>query len=213
MKDTDLAALLCSRLCHDLVSPVGALSNGVELLADGDQDGGPGDAMADQVLPLLESSARQTANRLQFYRLAFGAAAGFGARVDAWELHKTLTDVFDSGRITLVWNVECQDFAKDAAKVLLNLAMTAGEAIIRNGQLTVAASSDGHFSLTVEAARIVLSEAAEAALISATPPPMEDARAATAYLARRVTDDLGGRLTIDDEGTERKRFSVDLPTA
>ncbi|RME62159.1 MAG: histidine phosphotransferase, partial [Alphaproteobacteria bacterium] len=70
------AAILCSRLCHDLVSPVGALVNGIEILAEEDDA-----QMRAQVLALLEDSARQTANRLQFFRLAFGAGGGFGKDV------------------------------------------------------------------------------------------------------------------------------------
>ena len=73
MNAVDLASLLCSRLCHDLMSPVGALNNGIELLADEtDPD------MREKCLELLADSARASANKLKFFRLAFGAAGGFG---------------------------------------------------------------------------------------------------------------------------------------
>ena len=72
MNATDLASLLCSRLCHDLLSPVGALNNGLELMAD-EQD----PAMRERCLELLNESARASANKLKFFRLAFGAAGGF----------------------------------------------------------------------------------------------------------------------------------------
>jgi len=76
----DLASLLCSRLCHDLLSPVGALSNGLELLAD-DHD----PEMRQRYIDLLEQSARASSNKLKFFRLAFGSAGGFGENVSIEE--------------------------------------------------------------------------------------------------------------------------------
>ena len=80
MNSVDIASLLCSRLCHDLMSPVGALSNGIELLED---ESDPG--MRDKCLELLSESARATANKLKFFRLAFGAGGGFGDEIDTRE--------------------------------------------------------------------------------------------------------------------------------
>ena len=77
---TDLAALLCSRLCHDLLSPVGALSNGIELLADETDP-----EMQKRCVELLEQSAKTSTDKLKFFRLAFGAAGGFGEAVDTRE--------------------------------------------------------------------------------------------------------------------------------
>lgn len=72
LSSLDLASLLCSRLCHDLLSPVGALSNGLELLAE-EKD----PEMRKRCMELLEQSARTSADKLKFFRLAFGAAGGF----------------------------------------------------------------------------------------------------------------------------------------
>src|SRR5690349_24069014 len=80
MNSVELASLLCSRLCHDLLSPVGALNNGIELLAD-EQD----PEMRERCLELLAESARATANKLKFFRLAFGAGGGFGEEIDTRE--------------------------------------------------------------------------------------------------------------------------------
>src|SRR3982751_3356808 len=101
MKPVDLASLLCSRLCHDLMSPVGALNNGIELLAD-EQD----PDMRDKCLELLAESARASANKLKFFRLAFGAAGGFGDAVDTHEAESALAGVFGPDRrIELGWVV------------------------------------------------------------------------------------------------------------
>ena len=101
MNAVDLASLLCSRLCHDLMSPVGALSNGIELLDDEDDP-----AMKEKCLELLADSARTTANKLKFFRLAFGAAGGFGAEIDTAEAESVLRGLFGAEkRIELGWTV------------------------------------------------------------------------------------------------------------
>ena len=85
MNPVELASLLCSRLCHDLLSPVGALNNGIELLAD-EQD----PEMRERCLELLSESARASANKLKFFRLAFGAGGGFGDEIDTREARTAL---------------------------------------------------------------------------------------------------------------------------
>src|SRR4028119_329168 len=101
MNAVDLASLLCSRLCHDLMSPVGALNNGIELLADEtDPD------MREKGLELLAESARASANKLKFFRLAFGAAGGFGDSVDTREARAAIEGLFGQDRrIQLGWMV------------------------------------------------------------------------------------------------------------
>src|SRR5215213_9213052 len=102
MNPVDLASLLCSRLCHDLMSPVGALNNGMELLAD-EQD----PDMREKCLELLNESARASANKLKFFRLAFGAAGGFGDLIDTREARAALDGLFGAdGRVELGWVVE-----------------------------------------------------------------------------------------------------------
>ena len=102
MKSVDFASLLCSRLCHDLLSPVGALNNGIELLAD-EQD----PEMRARCLALLSESARASANKLKFFRLAFGAAGGFGEDVDTREARAAIEGLFGhDGRVQLGWMVD-----------------------------------------------------------------------------------------------------------
>ena len=101
MKELDFAALLCSRLCHDLISPVGAISNGIEILSDEEDE-----MMRMEVMKLLELSAGQTSNPLKFYRLAFGAAGGIGAYVPIRDAKNAATSLFDGTQINLEWNSE-----------------------------------------------------------------------------------------------------------
>ena len=97
MKSHEFASLLCSRLCHDLLSPVGALNNGIELLADEHDP-----EMRARCMDLLGESARASANKLKFFRLAFGAAGGFGDEVDTREARVAIEGLFGGdGRIQL----------------------------------------------------------------------------------------------------------------
>src|SRR5213075_561790 len=135
MNPVDLASLLCSRLCHDLLSPIGALNNGIELLAD-EQD----PEMRERCLELLNESARASANKLKFFRLAFGAAGGFGDQIDTREARAALEGLFGAeGRVELGWIVEDDELPKGAVKLLLNLALIAGDALVRGGRLDVGA--------------------------------------------------------------------------
>ncbi len=119
MNAVDLASLLCSRLCHDLMSPVGALNNGIELMAD-EQD----PEMRDRCVELLADSAKATANKLKFFRLAFGAGGGFGDLIDANEARIALEGIFGAERrIELGWMVADDKLSKGAMKLLLNLAL------------------------------------------------------------------------------------------
>ncbi|HZU63061.1 MAG TPA: histidine phosphotransferase family protein [Novosphingobium sp.] len=131
----DLASLLCSRMCHDLLSPVGAMTNGLELLAD-EQD----PDMRRRCFELLEQSAASTAAKLKFFRLAFGAAGGFGDSVAVAEA-RALIEGLIAGRekLELNWQITVDALPKPAVKTVLNLAMIAIEALVRGGRVDVAA--------------------------------------------------------------------------
>ena len=135
----DLAALLCSRLCHDLLSPVGAINNGLELMAD-EKD----PEMRQRCMELLEQSARISADKLKFFRLAFGAAGGFGDLVPTEEPRQLLAAlVSNNERLQLEWAVAEAKLAKPAVKVLLNLAAIGMDALVRGGTLAVGAETRG----------------------------------------------------------------------
>ncbi|APE27135.1 histidine phosphotransferase family protein [Aurantiacibacter gangjinensis] len=145
----DLAALLCSRLCHDMLSPVGALNNGLELMAD-EKD----PVMRQRCMELLEQSARTSANKLKFFRLAYGAAGGFGEAVPVEEAHELLQSLTAADeRLTLEWAVGEQSLSKPAIKVLLNLAAMGLDSLVRGGTLAVGAErSEGKTEIAIRAA-------------------------------------------------------------
>jgi histidine phosphotransferase ChpT len=193
----DFASLLCSRLCHDLLSPVGALNNGLELLADEHDP-----EMRARCLELLNESARASANKLKFFRLAFGAAGGFGETVDSREARAAIEGLFgDNHRVNLGWLVEDATLPKAAIKVLLNLALIAGDALIRGGQLDVGAEViGGHVEIVVRAAgpRIVLDNELRTALLGEQGDALITPRAAAAYLVHSLVTEGDGVVQVSD---------------
>jgi histidine phosphotransferase ChpT len=126
----DLAALLCSRVCHDIISPVGAISNGLELLEEG---GAEEDAM-----DLIRSSAHNASVRLKFARLAFGASGSVGASIDTGEAQKATEDfVSADSKTTVGWNGPRAIIPKNKVKLLLNLFLVAYGAIPRGGHIDI----------------------------------------------------------------------------
>lgn len=197
MTPVDFASLLCSRLCHDLLSPVGALNNGLELLADEHDP-----EMRARCLELLAESARASANKLKFFRLAFGAAGGFGETVDTREARAAIEGLFgENHRLTLGWMIEDSVLPKPAIKVLLNLALIAGDALVRGGQLDVGAeSNDGQVEIVVRAdgPRIVLDAEMRAALTGTQGEAVVTPRAAAAYLVHALVEEGGGTVQVSE---------------
>jgi histidine phosphotransferase ChpT len=199
MNAVDLASLLCSRLCHDLMSPVGALNNGIELLADeNDPD------MREQILQLLADSARTSANKLKFFRLAFGAGGGFGDEIDVREAQTALEGLYGDGKIELGFVVSEQKLPKGVVKLLLNLAMLAGDALVRGGRLDVGAerTADGiEIAVRGEGPRILLDPNLRDTLATGGQGSIEP-RAAGAWLAHSLAAEGGGTIRLSDPSSE-----------
>jgi histidine phosphotransferase ChpT len=189
----DLAALLCSRLCHDLLSPVGAMTNGLELLAE-EKD----PEMRKRCMELLEQSARTSADKLKFFRLAFGAAGGFGSSVGIEE-PKALIDALVAGneRITIQWALGVDALPKAAVKVLLNLAHIGIDALIRGGTLDIGVESrSGASEIVVRAAgpKIAFDGDVGRALDGSLPVADLSSRTAPAWMLHELAQQQGGGL-------------------
>ncbi|MFM5932200.1 MAG: histidine phosphotransferase family protein [Novosphingobium sp.] len=197
---TDLASMLCSRLCHDMLSPVGALSNGLELLAE-ERDG----EMRKRIVELLEQSAKTSADKLKFFRLAFGAAGGFGEMVPTAEPRALVEGlVSNNDRITLAWNVSAIEMPKAAVKVLLNLSLFGMEALVRGGTLEVGAElNEGASEIVIRATgpRIAFDETVGKALDGTLPEEQLSSRTAPAALVQALAKELGGgvQYVLSDE--------------
>lgn len=131
----DLAALLCSRVCHDVISPVGAIVNGLEVL-DEEKDA----EMRGFALELVKKSARTASARLQFCRLAFGAAGSAGASIDTGDAEQVARGLLADDRTKLIWDMPRILMPKNKVKLILNLCLIAAAAIPRGGSITVKTS-------------------------------------------------------------------------
>ena len=134
----DLAALLCSRVCHDVISPVGAIVNGLEVLED-EKDAD----MRAFALDLIKKSARTASARLQFCRLAFGAAGSAGASIDTGDAESVTRNLIGDDRTKLEWNAARVLMPKNRVKLVLNLCLIAIAAIPRGGVINVTIAGAG----------------------------------------------------------------------
>ena len=194
----DLAALLCSRVCHDLISPVGAIVNGLEVMEE-DKD----EATKTFALELIKKSAHQASAKLQFCRLAFGAAGSAGAQIDLGDAQKAARGLLEDGKTTLVWNLPPQLLAKNRVKLLLNMLLIGAGTISRGGTLTVDPISavDGitGFTVTASGANAKLNPAI-AELIAGSPAHAVDAHAIQPVYAGILARDCGLVLSAQGEG-------------
>jgi histidine phosphotransferase ChpT len=176
-----------------MLSPVGALSNGLELLRD-ERD----TEMRHRCMELLEQSAKISADKLKFFRLAYGAAGGFGDTVATEEPRELVSAlVGGNGRIALAWGVSEETLPKAAVKVLLNLAAIGIDALPRGGELQVGAERrDGATEIAVLAsgARIAFDAAIGQALDGSLPAEELSGRTAPAHLIRLIAEEQGGGL-------------------
>jgi histidine phosphotransferase ChpT len=202
MNAVDLASLLCSRLCHDLMSPVGALSNGLELMADEDDP-----QMREHVMALLADSARTTSAKLKFFRLAFGAAGGYAAEVDTAEAEAVVRGLFEAdGKIAVDWQVGEARLPKSVVKLLLNLALIAGDALVRGGRLAVGAERRGaeiELVIGADGPRVIVDPSLRATLTDGAGDGPVEPRAAGAWLAHALAAEGGGTIRLSDAADER----------
>ncbi len=135
VSDLDLAALLCSKVCHDVIGSVGAITNGLEVLDD-DQD----EEMRDVAFDLIRKSAVQASSKLQFCRLAFGASGSSGAFLDLGDAETVARAYARHERTELDWLVPPEVRPKNEVKLLLNLVLLGLGGIPRGGTLKVEAN-------------------------------------------------------------------------
>jgi histidine phosphotransferase ChpT len=192
MNDLDFAALLVSRVCHDLVSPVGAVVNGLEVLEDETDL-----AMRADALRLVAASAEQAAARLQFCRIAFGAAGSAGAELDLAEVGRIMAGLLKGGRVELAWKAEAVNWPKDWAKLLMNTVLTAADCLPRGGRVSVETSGDQSapgFRVQATGTVVRLGADAEHALLG-EPSNALDGRSIQPYLTHQLAKTLNAGFT------------------
>lgn len=215
MPDLTLLSLLCSKLCHDLVGPISAIGNGVEILEDENDP-----EMHSQAVELLAHSAQLAANRLKFMRLAFGAAGGEGVAISLSEARQTAEDFLADGRGRLEWPSSPDEadlgLDKSGIKILLNLIMIANDTIPRGGLVNVDLNRGGtaaapviHAKVRSEGAGARLGDGVEAAFDAAGLGDDLNPKSAPARLATNLAASFGGVITVMPH-VDAVEFSVDL---
>lgn len=189
----DFASMMVSRLCHDLLSPVGSFGNGLELLAD-EQD----PEMQKRCIDLLESSARVAINKLKYFRLSFGSAGGYGDRIAAADIREALIGLIPEGRaVEFNWIGSEDGVPKPAARLLLLLGLVVVDALVRGGRIDMAIETRGDtLELAVRGSgdRVVIDAASEASFASAA--EANSPKTVPIQLARRIAQDNGGDIML-----------------
>lgn len=194
----DLAALLCSRVCHDVISPVGAIVNGLEVLEDEDSAD-----MREVALDLIAKSARQASARLQFTRLAFGAAGSAGATIDLGDAESVVRGMMEDQRTRIEWTLPRELQPKNRVKLLLNLSLLAGTTIPRGGVITASAPAGGAsvgFVLTTAGASARIPAALPDLTAGRVPADGLDAHAIQPYYAGLLARECGLAIAFSQDG-------------
>src|SRR6266516_2034968 len=192
----DLAALLCSRVCHDLISPAGAIVNGLEVLEEKDSD----EETKTFALDLIKRSARTASARLQFCRLAFGAA---GSQVDLGDARAMAHAFIEDDKTKLAWNLPRVLLPKNRVKLLLNLLIIAGQAIPRGGTLAVDPVGAGEsmgFRITASGVSARIPQAVPALLQGVSETGSVDAHAIQPFYAGLLARACGLEVNLKAEG-------------
>lgn len=193
----DLAALLCSRVCHDLISPVGAIVNGLEVLDDN-----PTPDDREFALGLIRKSAKTASAKLQFCRLAFGAAGSAGAQIDTGDAENMARGFFEDDKTKLSWGLARLLLPKNRVKLLLNMLIIAQQTIPRGGTMTVTPVGEGD-TLTFEI-RTVGQNARMPQnivdLLAGNHPAAIDAHAVQPHYTRLLAQACGLTVTLKMDG-------------
>jgi histidine phosphotransferase ChpT len=193
----ELAALVASRVCHDVISPVGAIVNGLEVLEE-EKD----ESMREFAMDLVQKSARQASAKLQFSRLAFGASGGAGAEIDMADAGRCTAALMEREKAELDWQVKAPLLPKQHAKLLLNLVIIALNSVARGGKITVSAERDTDetvIRIVAEGDRAKLPAGVREVIAEGAMPNPLDAHAVQPLYAALLAKEAGLGVTATQE--------------
>ncbi|MEM6624737.1 MAG: histidine phosphotransferase family protein [Pseudomonadota bacterium] len=190
----DLAAVLSARICHDLVSPVGAIVNGVDLIRE------LGSTGLDDEFGMISQSATRASSLLQFYRLAFGLAAADAEAVARMTLLEQVGAMIGSARIEIGWEgADGPPLSRPNARLLCQILLCARALTGMTGQVHVALPATGAFPMAVSVLGDGAADAGErlALLTGEIASGQVTPRSVEFALARGTIEAMGLDLTID----------------
>lgn len=198
LQSLDLAALLCSRVCHDLISPVGAIMNGLEVMED-DND----EETRTFAMELIKKSARTASAKLQFCRLAFGAAGSAGAQIDSGDAEKVTRGLIEDDKTKITWNLPRVLLPKNRIKLLLNMMLIAAQSIPRGGSLNVDPVGEGEtmgFRVSATGTNARMPQAAPPLLAGEPGEHAVDAHAIQPFYTGMLARECGLAVSLATEG-------------
>jgi histidine phosphotransferase ChpT len=197
LSDLDLAALLCSRVCHDVISPVGAIANGLELYDDPEVDA----ETRETALDMVRNSARTASAKLKFCRIAFGAAGSAGASIDMGEAGETARAFVGSEKVKLDWQAPRENRPKQQVKLVLNMVLMAMAGVPRGGTVTVSVNGDT-FTARASGDRAKVPEALAQVVEGTADLATLDARLVQPYYTKMLAQSAGLQLSLDMDGED-----------
>ena len=191
LSPNELASLLCSKVCHDVISPVGALSMSLEMLDDPNS--------ADDALDLVRRSTKSASARLQFCRLAFGASGSVGASIDTGDAKDVAEAYMDGERVDIAWNVERMILPKNKVKLLLNMMLIAAAAIPRGGIVTMTSegAEGARFRLHAEGKRVRIPVEFDEMVDGDVPEAGVDASSVQHYYTLLLANECGMPIAVE----------------
>lgn len=205
---TELAALICSKVCHDIINPVGAIINGLEVLAD--DDGGD---MKEMAMDLVWKSAESASSQLKFARFAFGAAGSAGASIDLGDIKQVAVDYISSDKMTMDWQSPMGQLPKDEAKLLLNMIMIAPSAIVRGGAVSVIVDENleaPRFTILAKGRAAAVPEGLEALCKGDVELESLDARKIQPFFLGLIARSIGATVSFAQTGEDAVEISASL---
>lgn len=195
--ELEFAALISSKICHDVISPVGAIANGLEVMADDDDE-----TMREHALELVRKSATQASAKLQFARLAFGAAGSAGAQIDLNDAQRVSQGIIEGGKHTLTWAGPAATLPKNQVKLLLNMISIALSTLPRGGTIDVVIVLDGELPNFVVRCNGPMARIPDGLneLLSQTQEGDLDAHSIQAYYTGRIANASGLSLETAIDG-------------
>ncbi|MBN66434.1 MAG: hypothetical protein CMM94_02565 [Rickettsiales bacterium] len=193
-----LTEMLCTRLCHDLTGPIGAVNNGIEFMQDDAFD------MQDQALELIVGSAQEASNRLQFYRQAYGRINESG-EADLQQLRSVAEAFFSTSKISLDWADQYTDpsvmsVSMKMGRLLLNLMIISAGSLLKGGSIVVKLESDQHVrhvEVIAQGDVVKLDEECHQLLRADTPVERLTPKTSQPYLTKQIVKDLVAELTVE----------------
>jgi histidine phosphotransferase ChpT len=207
---SSLAALLSARICHDLISPIGALGTAIEVLDDQDNT-----EMHEDAMGLVRLSSKQAGAKLRFLRLAFGAGGSAPGVIAVSELKTLIEDMYEGGKASLTWSATIDGLEKNVARLLLNLTMLAVQSVPRGGDVEIS-TTDANGATTLRLAatgpKSRLDPNVKKTLAGKAPEDGFDGRTIQPFYAGMIARELKGSVTALVDG-ETVNFTAHIPHA